>query len=70
MSSASDVGKLTQRKRKRKCRDEDKYDTGLEVHKPPRFARSLPKSLERFDTAKTVGIALGSFLAHLKGSQF
>lgn len=67
MSSASDVGDLTQCERKRKCRYEDKDDRGLKIHSR-RFARSLPNSSIQFDTAKTVGILRGdkSCLLHLK----
>ena len=59
LNSASDASELTQCKRKRKCRNEDKYDGSLEVHNSSRFARSLPKSLKRLDTEKTVEILLG-----------
>jgi hypothetical protein len=47
LNSASDASELTQCKRKRKCRNEDKYDGSLEVHNSSRFARSLPKSVKK-----------------------
>jgi hypothetical protein len=40
-NSASEVGELTQCRRKRKCRDEDKHHRGL--NSCPRFATELTK---------------------------
>src|ERR1700730_15716173 len=37
LNSASDASELTECKRKRKCRNDDEYDSSLKVHSCPRF---------------------------------
>ena len=69
LNSASEVGELTQCKRKRKCRDEDQHDRALKVHSCPSIRNGAYQNhLVGFDTAKTVEIPDSgkTYLVHVK----